>query len=99
MLLARVRKTYDGPLALAEDYMVFNITPDDVTVRMSAIDEAIFPPAPQREKQPPNTDLMIPMSDFVMGGAQAMPDVVGPIYDEINRLYGTNIPVPDGGGN
>jgi ribonuclease Z len=32
----RVRKTYDGPLALALDYMVFNVTKDEIRVRMSA---------------------------------------------------------------
>ncbi len=98
-VLSRVRKTYDGPLALAEDYMVFNVTRDDVRVRMSAVDEAIWPEPAQREKQAPNMSNIVPMSDFVRGGAQAMPDVVSPIYDEINRLYGTNIPLPDEGGN
>jgi len=98
-VLTRVRKTYDGPLALAEDYMVFNITSEDVGVRMSAVDESIWPSAPQREKQAPNTDLMVPMTDFIRGGGVAMPDVIGPIYDEINQRYGTNIPVPSGGGN
>lgn len=94
---SRVRKTYDGPLALAEDYMVFNVTAEDTRVRMSAIDEAIFPPAAQKEKLPPDTSKMVPMSDFVRSGAQAMPDVVGPIYAEINERFGTNIPVPGTG--
>jgi len=98
-VLGRVRKTYDGPLALAQDYMVFNVTQDDVTVRMSAIDKDIWPPPPQKEKQPPNTDLMVPFSDFVRGGGLAMPDVVGPIYDEINQRYGTDIQMPGADGN
>ena len=98
-VLARVRRTYDGPLALAQDYMVFNVTQDDVTVRMSAIDEDIWPPPPQKEKQPPNTDLMVPFSEFVIGGGLAMPDVVGPIYDEINQRYGTDIQMPGADGN
>ncbi len=79
--------------------MVFNITSEDVVVRMSAVDESIWPLAPQKEKEAPNTDLMVPMTDFVRGGAQAMPDIVGPIYDEINQRYGTNIPMPTEGGN
>jgi ribonuclease Z len=96
---SRVRRTYDGPLALAEDYMVFNITTDDVRVRMSAVDEAIWPPAAQKEKQAPDVSKMVPMSDFVRGGGEAFPDVVRQIYEEINELYGTDIPVPTGGGN
>ncbi len=97
-VFSRVRKTYDGPLALAEDYMVFNVTADDIRVRMSAVDEDIWPPPPQREKQAPDTELMVPMSGFVRGGERAMPDVVGPIYDEINRLYGTDIQMPGAAG-
>ena len=92
---SRVRKTYDGPLALAEDYMVFNISEnDDPRVRMSAIDEAIWPSAAQKEKLPPDTSKMVPMSKFVRSGAERMQDVVAPIYAEINKLYGTDIPVP-----
>jgi len=37
---------------------------------------------------------MVPMSDFVRPGEQPMPDVVGPIYAEINKLYGTDKKVP-----
>ena len=33
VMLEQVRKTYDGPLAMATDYMVFNVTPDDIRVR------------------------------------------------------------------
>ena len=79
--------------------MVFNITTDDVRVRMSAVDEAIWPPAAQKEKQAQDVSKMVPMSDFVRGGGEAFPDVVRQIYEEINELYGTDIPVPTGGGN
>jgi ribonuclease Z len=91
---SRVRKTYNGPLALAEDYMVFNITKGDVSVRMSAIDEAIWPSAAQKEKLPPDTSKMVPMSDFVRSGAVRMDDIVGQLYAEINDQYGTDIQVP-----
>jgi len=50
----RVRKTYDGPLALALDYMVFNVTKDDIRVRMSAIDEAVWPSPALKKKNPPD---------------------------------------------
>ena len=40
-VMAEVRKTYDGPLALATDYMVFNVTKDDIKVRMAVVDEDI----------------------------------------------------------
>ena len=86
----RVRKTYDGPLALALDYMVFNVTKDDIRVRMSAIDEEIWPSPSTIAKQPPDTGSAINFSDFTKSGALAFPEVTQPIYDEINGIYGTD---------
>ena len=37
VVLKNVRSTYDGPLALATDYMVFNLTKDHIRVRMAPI--------------------------------------------------------------
>ena len=87
----RVRKTYDGPLALASDYMVFNITPDETRIRISAVDEDIWPSPPQRAKNSPDVTKSIPFSDFTRSGALAFPEVVAPIYEEINQKYGTDL--------
>ncbi len=86
----RVRKTYDGPLALALDYMVFNVTRDDIKDRMSAIDEEIWPSPPLKQKNPPDFREAVPFSDFTLSGVLALPEVVGPLYEEINKLYGTD---------
>ncbi len=87
----RVRKTYDGPLALAVDYMVWNVTKDDIRVRMSVIDEEIWPSPPLKNKNTLRTrPSAIPFSDFTISGALGFPEVVGPIYDEINEMYGTD---------
>ncbi|MDH4020382.1 MAG: MBL fold metallo-hydrolase [Xanthomonadales bacterium] len=39
-----VRKTYDGPLALARDLTVINVTKDIIRVRMATVDEYVLPP-------------------------------------------------------
>ncbi len=39
-----VRKTYDGPLALARDLMVINVTKEHIVVRMATVDEYVLPP-------------------------------------------------------
>ena len=39
-----VRKTYDGPLALARDLMVINVTKETIKVRMAVVDEYVLPP-------------------------------------------------------
>ncbi len=86
----RVRKTYDGPLSLATDYMVWNVTKDDIRVRMSAIDEEVWPSPPLKKKNAPDFTKSIPISDFTKSGAVGMPQVVDPIYDEVNKIYGTD---------
>jgi ribonuclease Z len=40
----RIRTTYDGPLSLAEDFMVWNITKDDIRVRMAVVEEHTWAP-------------------------------------------------------
>ena len=87
---ARVRKTYDGPLALASDYMVFNVTKDDIRVRTSAIDEDIWPSPPTIAKIAPDTGSAINFSAFTISGALPFIEVVQPIYDEVNEKYGTD---------
>jgi ribonuclease Z len=89
-VMSRVRKTYDGPLSLAVDYMVWNVTKDDIRVRMAAKDEEVWPSPALKEKKAPDFTQAIPISDFTKSGVVALPDVVGPIYDEVNKIYGTN---------
>ncbi|MEH6549301.1 MAG: guanitoxin biosynthesis MBL fold metallo-hydrolase GntH [Pseudomonadales bacterium] len=89
-----IRTTYQGPLALAQDYMVFNVTKDAVKVRMSAIDEDIFPPAALKPKKAPDASKMVPMSDFISSGRLSFPEVVGPIYEKMNEEYGTEYKPP-----
>ena len=40
-IMSEIRQAYDGPVELATDYMVFNVTKDDVRVRMAAIAELL----------------------------------------------------------
>jgi ribonuclease Z len=91
---AMVRTTYDGPLALAVDYMVFNVTKDDIRVRMAVIQEDIWPQPAVGKKLPPDASKRIGFSDYIVGGKVHYPDVEKKIYDDINKKYGTDIPLP-----
>ncbi len=92
--LAQVRQTYDGPLSMATDYMVWNVTKDDIRVRMAVIDEDIWPQPAVGKKLPPDRSTRIGFSDFVLSGREPFPEVVQKIYDEINAEYGTDYKVP-----
>ena len=93
-VLAAVRSTYDGPLALSTDYMVFNITKDDIRVRMAVIDEDIWPQPAVGKKLPPDASKRIGFSEFINGGRVNYKEVVDKIYSDINKKYGSDIPAP-----
>ncbi len=92
--LAQVRQTYDGPLSMATDYMVWNVTKDDIRVRMAVIDEDIWPQPAVGVKLPPDRSTRIGFSDFIWSGREPFPEVVQKIYDDINAKYGTDYEVP-----
>jgi ribonuclease Z len=84
----RIRTTYDGPLSLSTDYMVWNITKDDIRVRMAVVDEDVWPPQPSEQPQVPDPTLQVGFSDFIVDGKYDMKEVIQPIYDDINKRYG-----------
>ena len=89
-ITSRIRSTYDGPLSLATDYMVWNITRDEIRTRMVAKDEDVWPPLATEKPQVPDPTLKIPNSEFITNGKSDMKDVIQPIYDETNEKFGLN---------
>ena len=86
----RIRTTYDGSLSLSTDYMVWNITKDDIRVRMAIVDEDVWPPQATEKPLVPDPTLKVPYSDFIINGKYDMKNVIQPIYDEVNTEYGLN---------
>ncbi len=84
----RVRTTNAGPLSLSIDYMVWNITKDDIRVRMAIVDENVWPPPPTEKPQVPDPKLRVPFSDMISGCKYDMKDVLQPTYDDVNEQYG-----------
>ena len=84
----RIRTTYDGPLSLSIDYMVWNITKDDIRVRMAVVDEDVWPPPATDKPQLPDPNDRIPYSDEISSGRLNMKKVLQSTYDEINKQYG-----------
>jgi ribonuclease Z len=94
-VLRDIRRTYGGALALAVDYMVFNITEDDIRVRMAAIDEDIWPLPSTIPLVPPDPELQrVELSDFLRDARVVHRDVLEDIYKEINEKFGSNETVP-----
>jgi ribonuclease Z len=101
----RIRKTYDGPLSLAEDYMVWNVTRDDIRVRLAEVDHHTWAPPLASPAEPPRIEDKVAFakkigvdtlefSEFIKGGAWDVDDVLRPIYKEAERVVGRKFPYP-----
>jgi len=76
--------------------MVFNVTKDDIKVRMAAIDEDIWPQPSTIPLVPPDPSIRrTKFSDFIVNGRVVHRDVLKEVYDDINKRFGSNEKVPD----
>ena len=103
----RVRSTYDGPLSLAEDFMVWNVTKDAITERLAVVEEHTWSPPLARPAVPPDMadrktfsektgvpEEAIGYSEFIEGGTLDVDDVLRPIYKEAGEALGREFPYP-----
>jgi ribonuclease Z len=105
----RIRTTYDGPLSLAEDFMVWNITKDDIRVRMAVVEEHTWAPPLAGAAQPPGGDsdrekygkeMGVPVeslgySDFIKEGRWGEVDeALRGVYEEASEALGRKFEYP-----
>ncbi|MES0827278.1 guanitoxin biosynthesis MBL fold metallo-hydrolase GntH [Ruegeria sp. SCP11] len=103
----RIRSTYDGPLSMADDFMVWNVTKDDIIVRMAVTEERTWSPPLASPAKPPSQDDKaefaersgVPLeamqfSDFTKEGYDDVDDVLRPIYEEASEVLGQDFPYP-----
>lgn len=91
---AQIRQTYDGPLSLATDYMVWNVTKDSIRTRMAVVNEDVWPLPSVDPKLPADPKDMIGFTDFLIRGREVFADVVNAIYAQTNAEFGTDVPAP-----
>jgi ribonuclease Z len=104
----RIRTTYDGPLSLAEDFMVWNITKDDIRVRMAIVEEHTWaPPLASEAKTPQKGDKKrfsketgvpeeaLHYSDFISEGRWSEVDeALRGVYSEASEALGRKFEYP-----
>ncbi len=93
-ILAEIRQTYDGPVDLAIDYMVWNVTKDEIRTRMAVIDEAVWPQPSIYPPKSADPSQRIGFSDYIFEGRVVFTDVVKFYYDQTNEMFGTNFEPP-----
>jgi len=92
--LGACRETYDGPVTVAVDYMVFNVTKDDIRVRMALHDEDIWPQPSITEKLPADPNDKVGFTDYISDGRVVYEDVRETLDNDANEEFGTDIPTP-----
>ena len=85
-----IRTTYDGPLSLANDLMVWNVTKDNITVRNVAPIEEAWPARTPFPIPPMDPSIMKFESPEIAAGTFDVVKENQSIYDRINEKYGTN---------
>ncbi len=71
-----IRETYDGPLSMADDMMVWNITRDEITERMAVSpDDAWDVPGPAEERLRPDPSRQSEYTQFILNGSLDVGDV------------------------
>jgi ribonuclease Z len=88
-----VRKYYDGPLSIAQDFMVWNITEDDLTIRMTVANPESYPPPAQVPAMPPVVEENAYTWDpFSFSGLEPRTSAVtNEVVGEFNERHGTDI--------
>lgn len=101
-IYGEIRTTYDGPLSLATDRMVWVITKDEITERMAVVTEEAWSVPGTAVQPPPVTGLEDPMTDWIKGGmiheeiVEAQGDLMRafwkkydvPLTDDVKKTYG-----------
>jgi ribonuclease Z len=91
---SEIRKTYDGPLNLAQDFMVWNVTKSDIRTRMGVPNHESFPTPPQRQKQPPDSMKILGemFSDTTLNSVEPeSAAVTNKQIEEFNKRNGTEV--------
>jgi ribonuclease Z len=65
----QIRRTYQGPLTMANDLVCWNITKDRITVRQVVANDRAWPAAPPRPPTTkPDPKKQLPLSPFIVSG-------------------------------
>ncbi len=75
-----IRQTYDGPLSIGSDLMVWNVTEDGVTERMAVATHNAWAVPGTARQPPPERGRPDPMSDFIKNGEW------GPAFNAQNQM-------------
>ena len=83
-----IKLTYDGPLSMADDMMVWNITRDGIKERMAVSDDNAWDVAGPTFPPPPDHKFPKQESKFTLDGRWDVSDVEGPAFKAFKEKHG-----------
>ena len=89
-ILQGIRQTYDGPLTLAKDMLVWNVTKEEIDVREVVYNENVWT-APIVNKGVVDTSQRASESEFIKAGIADFSEVINEVYKRTNEKYGTDV--------
>ncbi len=88
-VLAMVRQTYDGPLTMAEDNLVWNITKDGIRVRSSVSADEAWSVKGKNKPLPPDHTVPPQLSKWLLEGRwNEIDSVQAEMINEFKKKYG-----------
>ena len=86
----QIRSTYDGPLAMGDDLLVFNITKDKMQVREAIVNHRTWPAPPATPAEKPDHTLLVPRSEEINDGMMVdlVDGAVGPELADFKKRRG-----------
>ena len=93
-IYTEIRSTYDGPLTLAKDLMVWNVTDHGIEAREVVAQEAVWPPVSPLGSIPPEGDRE-ELPEWLVDGIYEMEDIMKGVYERggVADLYEEQLPV------
>lgn len=90
VMIREVEKIYDGPVDYALDFMVWNITKDDIRVRRVVPNPEAYPSPPLAEKVIESDDPYITPQWVLDGWLTDVNEIARAIYSDFNAEHGTD---------
>lgn len=83
-----IRRLYKGPLTMATDLLVWNVTKKEVRVRQVVVNTHSWPAKPPTPPDQPDAKLRAPFSPFVDMGREDVSKVLAPFVEEFKKENG-----------
>ena len=83
-----IRKTYKGPLTMATDLLVWNVTKKAVRVRRVIVNDESWPATPPTPPGQPDPKLRTPFSAFVDNGREDVSKELAPMVEQFKKEHG-----------